>query len=746
MRYTGTFTLLALTIFMMISTNPVYSEESQSHYKRIIEKIDSLEKISLDHHLKKDLDHNWDTISQSQKHEIEDMIDDITLLESVYHQKSYPEIENSFDRFRFSLNQTKTITDLTDHTNQIDEIESAISVLISRNEINHTLKNNPISDSQTYLNDIWEPVQNQLERSTTTDNVLALREDIDKIKVIVQYNSEIHENTHSPVFVMIDPHIKSIWSSFKSEIEKSSLLDDMKTVATKYHQNMRVVDDEIISKWEDKVITLQKEAHKQNNNSEIISIEQNIKNLNMVKNIESSKSYFDDDSQTKAILLNISGNYLKIKSEIKEYDLYLDKKGQMEQKVIELQNKVNDQSSIERMPEFEPKIKNTLKRVSSIQNALESNDFRYAQQLLNGVEQEWINFERFYPEIRNYTPIYKQQNITTGEKKQIYLEQILDIDNLVRSMGVNQTSADYEKYQKSLQESKVSILYGNFHTGHDKIYQTIDLINQLFLLDDPQIMMNVDYAIGTHILTVNGAVYKHSMNSRDRVSLNIFNADGQIVEVDTHTTRHGEYQILWRGDMKPGLYVAEIYHGPTSKESQIISITDGTQKMVFTQDELAVIEIANIFESLEGFVEKFSGSTSDRQFLKMQLLINKIKEDLTDGDIGPATESIQKFKNNIKLYLPVQSPQIVIDSAVTSDGIIKITGKVQKLVEHREPVFLSVFDQHGKKIHEQLSHDDKYGNINLEIPKRIISGFAVIQIEYHDYLARDIIEITSIPT
>ena len=128
MRYTGTFTLLALTIFMMISANPVYSEESQSHYKRIIEKINSLEKISLDHHLKKDLDYNWDTISQSQKHEIEDMIDDITILESVYHQKSYPEIENSFDRFRFSLNQTRTITDLTDHTNQIDELESAISV------------------------------------------------------------------------------------------------------------------------------------------------------------------------------------------------------------------------------------------------------------------------------------------------------------------------------------------------------------------------------------------------------------------------------------------------------------------------------------------------------------------------------------------------------------------------------------------------------------------------------------------
>lgn len=412
----------------------------------------------------------------------------------------------------------------------------------------------------------------------------------------------------------------------------------------------------------------------------------------------------------------------------------------MEQKVIQLQNKANDKSNLERMPEFEPKIKNTLDKVSHIKNALELNDFKYAQQLLDAVEQEWINFERFYPEIRNFTPIYKQHDISTAQKKQIYLNQISQIDALVSSLNINHTSADYQKYQKSIRESKASILYGNFETGHEKIYKAISFASQKFLSHDPRIMMEVIYYNDSNLLTVNGAVYKHSLNSRDKVSFYLFNQNNEIIELNSRTTKSGVFQILWNSDIKSGLYVAEIHHG-SAKESQMISIQDDLQGMVFNQDEIAIMEIANTFESLENFVKKFTDSGSEKQLWKIQLITSKIKQDLMDGQLKTATESIQKFKNNIKLYMPIQSPKIIIDASVINNTV-KITGKIAKLVEYREAIFLTIFDQDGRRIYEQMTYDDKFGNINIEIPKHILTGFTVIQIEYHDSLARDIIEIS----
>ncbi len=722
----------------LISTEIVYATDTSQHEK-ILEKIDSLNLI-LNDKFKVDIEYNWNATSQSQQYAIKNTINSIERLEEIYQQKNYPEITHSLRDFRDSLKQVETMNQITTYKNDIKVLEQSIDILISSNKIRQMLKYNEILDSKIYLHRIWEPLQEKIKESKTVVDVFSFQTDIEKMGKIIKYNSRIHENTHSLIFTIIDPYVKSVWDDFKREMSQSQSLTGMMKISTSYHNKVGKIDTKIISKWEEKITTLENDAKEQKNIQDIIRIERNIKNLNMVKKIEQNANPFDDDSQSKAILHNISQNYLKIKSDLKDYDLYLDSKKQMEQKVTQLQNKANDPFTLEKMPEFEPKIKNTLNSITHIKNALDLNDFKYAQQLLGALEQEWINFEQSYPEIRNYTPIYKQVNISTEQKKQIHLNQILQIDALVNSLNINQTSTDYQKYQKSIRESKISILYGNFVTGHQKIYKVIDFASQKFLPHDPRIMMDVTFDDDSNLLVVNGAVYKHSLNSRGGVSFYLYDHKGNILEIDSRTTKDGEFQILSKSDIKPGLYIAEIHHG-SAKESQMISIQDDThQNRIFNQNEIAIMNIANTFENLENFVQKFTDSNSERQLQKIQLITSKIRVDLTNGQVKNAAESIQKFKNTIKLYLPIQSPEIVIDVLVDTNTI-KITGKIAKLVEYREPIFLTIFDQDGKRVYEQMTYDDKYGKINIEIPKRILKGFTVIQIEYHDFLARDIVEI-----
>ena len=731
--------LLGVVTVILASTASTAHAADADPYNIILKKIDALS-LGMTDSLQADMRDNWDAV-YSKRYSVTSTMNSIDRLGEIYQQRQYPQITDSIRSLGASIRNANTVDQIMGYRDDIAKLEESVEVLDNSNDVERMLLlHEDVSDLKTYLHGIWTPIHANINDSRTADDVLSFQTDVENMEQTIRYTLSIYENTHSPVFTIIDPHIKSVWNSFRYEVPNTESLEDLTKVTAQYYHKVGKIDGKIISRWDAKITELQVHAGRQGNVRDLMLIENNIKTLDMVKHLEKNTKSFDD-TQSKAILKNISQNYIKIKSDLKEYDLYLDGKNQMTQKVTRLLHMANDKSNVNKMPEFESKIKNTLNSVSHIKNVLKTNDFRYAQQLLGALEQQWLNFERFYPEIRSYTPTYEQQDLSTAQKKQFYLKQISQISSLVKSLNLNQASSDYMQYKKSLQESKASILYGNFQTGHEKIYKTIDFVGQKFLPHDPRIIMNTSYD-DSNMFTVAGAVYKHHMNSRDPVSFYLFNHDGQIVKFDSRTARSGDFQMLWRADIQPGLYIAEIQHG-SARESQIISISDGHHEMVFNQDEIAMMEVANTFENLEGFVDRF-GSSGSRGMEKMQLVINKIRGDLTSGQLDTAAASVQKFKNNIKLYMPIQSSGINIDASQT-DSTVRVTGNIAKTVEYREQIFLTVFDHDGKRVYEQITYDDKYGNINIEMPKHALAGLAVIQVEYHDSLARDIIEINQNP-
>ena len=734
-KYAIIITLLAVAAIAPIDAANATNNE---HYEKILKNTNYLNS-GLKYEIMTHIANNWNSTSMSQEHTVKNIINSVDHLEKIHKQKTHPQIGKPLQELRYMLLQTKTMSDLIIHQDRIQNMESAINVLDHTKKIAEMLRYNPILDSKQYLHDIWEPIQQKIQHSESIEDIISFQTDNDRMEKIITYNYKIHDNIHSPVFTLIMPEIKSVWSDYKEEMSEVKSIIQMTNIATKYYNQVGKIDSSIISKWEEKIISLKEYAKKQDNHEDLMRIDKNIKNLNMVKKIQKIQHPLDSDAQSKAILYNLSQNYLKIKLDLDEFDRYLENKNEIKQKLDYLQKKANDPYSIKSMPEFEPKIKNTVHHMSYITNALETNDYKYAQQMIDALEREWNNFEQFYPEIRNYTPIYKQSDISTFNKKQIYLEEISKMDALIGSLDIKSTSLEYKKYQKLIHESKASILYGNFDVGHEKIYDALDYASKNFLDHDPRIIMDITYD-DSNLLTVNGAIYKHSMNSRDSVLFYLFDQDDKILESRSYTTKHGDFQILLNGKIEPGIYIAQVQYGH-AKESQIISIQKDTIKnMVFTQAELSIMELANTFENLEDFLTKFNDTVSENQLQEIQLLISNIKQELADGKIKEAAKSIQEFKNKIKLYVPIQSSKIAIDVS-TTDSIVKITGKTAKLVQYREPIFLTIFNQDGKRVYEQMAYDDKYGSINIEIPAHAFRGLAIVQVEYHDFLARDTVEI-----
>lgn len=273
--------LFLLGFVALISDNTVHAVDA-SPYEKMLEKIDSLSLILKDK-FKADIVGNWNATSQSQQYVVMDVLNSLDRLEEIYQQKKYPEIVYSLRELRISIKNTETMKQITTHQNEIEKIEQSIDVLNYSNKIRHMMKYNEILDSKIYLHNIWEPIQEKIQESNTVEDVLSFQTDIEKMEKVIKYNSRIHENTHSPVFTIIDPHVKSIWTNFKEEMSQAKSLTDMIKITTKHHKKVGKIDGKIISKWEMKITTLENDAKRQENIQEIMRIEKNIKNLNMVK-------------------------------------------------------------------------------------------------------------------------------------------------------------------------------------------------------------------------------------------------------------------------------------------------------------------------------------------------------------------------------------------------------------------------------------------------------------------------------
>ena len=220
----GDYIKVSLIVFLfgfvsLVSTDLVYGI-NMTPYEKMLEKIDSLSLV-LNDRFKEDIENNWGVISHVQQYKTKSVIDSIDRLEGLYHQKKYSEITDALKHLRVSLKHTDTIKQILTYQNEIRQLEQSVIILDSSNKVKNMLKHNEVLDSKIYLYDIWDPIQKKIQNSKTVDDILLLKTEIGYMQKIIEYNSRIYENVHSPVFTIIDPNVKLVWGDFKEEMQQN---------------------------------------------------------------------------------------------------------------------------------------------------------------------------------------------------------------------------------------------------------------------------------------------------------------------------------------------------------------------------------------------------------------------------------------------------------------------------------------------------------------------------------------------
>ena len=288
-------------------------------------------------------------------------------------------------------------------------------------------------------------------------------------------------------------------------------------------------------------------------------------------------------------------------------------------------------------------------------------------------------------------------------------------------------------------DARKSIEIGSFKAGHEKIYDVLQFIQENLLGHDPRIIFDVSFDDSQNIWNIHGAIYKHSFNSRGKLSFSLYNVhNDNIGDVRFLNTKAGEFNVSWHKNVEPGLYIAKLSHG-ASHEYKLISVQNerGTK---FSQKEIDIMNLATKFEKLENFLDVFGDNNNQQHDSKFDPIIQIIQNKLKQGTTSGTQKNIDILEEIIQRYLPVRSSDAIIE-VTYANNMISVSGQVAKLVDFREVLFISVFDENGDRIYEELIYDDSKGNFETVFAKPVQSGLVVVQLEYHDIVATDIISI-----
>ena len=291
------------------------------------------------------------------------------------------------------------------------------------------------------------------------------------------------------------------------------------------------------------------------------------------------------------------------------------------------------------------------------------------------------------------------------------------------------------KYFEMEEDAIKSVEYGNFVDVDSKIAQLqMFLINNLPLRNE-RIIFNISYDIERDIWTMKGAVDSQSP-VRENLYLTVYdNAGNTHSNLKFSDTKSGEFFTQWQSPTEPGMYVVLLQY-QNSQATQIINIQEKSQTVYNKVD----YTIAKEFEDLEEFINRFGDQSVPQYQTEFVPVLEKIRTALSKNDQTSVKNDLPYLKNLIEKHLPIKSRSAIIEATIDGDKLL-IAGAVQKTLSFREELYLTIFDQKGNVVVDEIFYDDVSGRYNALLSKPTNPGLYVAQLEYHEIKVTDIFQV-----
>ena len=251
-------------------------------------------------------------------------------------------------------------------------------------------------------------------------------------------------------------------------------------------------------------------------------------------------------------------------------------------------------------------------------------------------------------------------------------------------------------------------------------------------------MMNLDFDPEKDIWVIKGATEKSAFDRRENLYATVMNMDGSThSSLEFTDTKQGNFYTQWFAPTESGLYIVELQY-QNSKATQIVHVPEEFDYESPTSN-LNMVDLAREFEELQSFAKEFGGENFDSN-PRFASVINEIKSSFTDANAESASDNLDELRLIIERYLPIRNPTAPIEASYDGAKLV-ISGRVLKLVEFSEDLFIDVYDQKGDLVKEIILKDDSSGLFTEVVQQSFAPGVYVVQLQYHNLIVTDFFNV-----
>ena len=681
--------------------------------------------------------------------EITDLIDILSkarYLDIVSRKQSdlYRLVQNDWDILKPSFENKDSIEDLLASKTRVSELHQ-ISIILQKLDgvdrfISSDSKDN--SDLANLIMSDWQALERDLALATSVADILKSELKINQMAQVIDISSRINKSVEISQTSNLDSSLVDDWKLLLERVENAKSIDDILDIVSEFDQSMTELREKRnpLLVLEFQYRAMKQKAEIQADYKNLFLIDNALKILDTAKQMESGDPSITRIDRIEVLLTWVSITAPQIQADLDSYnkDAYKVRASDILQRAKSIENLVELSLTKNRfLPNYIKFTETFNEKIDNVRDLVIKNDLDQADKLVHKLFDEWTMVSKAYADdpLGSLSPV----GYTVDEIKRIEFRKMLDTFSNMVSTFYNAGFSDYiDEYNEKMYAANELIDIANFVDTESKILEIGNYLSDHLVLNHDSIFYDISFDAEKDIWIIKGATEKSAFDRRENLYVTVFNMDGSThSSLEFTDTKQGNFYTQWIAPTDPGLYIVQLQY-QNSIATQIVHVEEGFD-YEYVDSNLNMVELAREFEELQSFAKEFGGENfvSNPRFASV---INEIKFGFIDVNAESVDNNLDELKTIIERYLPIRNPTAPIEATYGEDKLV-ISGRVLKLVEFSEDLFIDIYNQKGNLVKEIILKDDPTGLFTEVVSQPFDSGMYVVQLQYHNLIVTDFFNV-----
>ena len=679
--------------------------------------------------------------------EIADLIDVLSkarYLDIVSRKQSdlYRLVQNDWERLKLSFESKESIDDLLASKTQVSDLHQVSIILQKLDNVDRFISSDSKenSDLANLIMPDWNVLERDLALATSVDDILESELKIKQMAQVIEISSRINKSVEISQSIDVDSSLITDWKLLLERVENANSIDAILEIVSKFDASMTDLREKRnpLLVLEFQYISMREKAEIQADYKNLFLIDNALKILDTAKQMESGNPSIMRIDRIEVLLTWVSGKATEIQTDLNSYnkDAFKVRASDILQRAKSIENLVELSLTKNRfLPNYIEFTETFNEKIDNVRDLVIKNDLDQADQLVRELFDEWTMVSKAYTD----DPLGSDVGYTADEIKRIEFRKILDAFSSTVSTFYNPGFSEYvDEYNEKMDAANVSIDIANFVDTESKISEIAAYLSEHLVLNNERIMYDISFDLEKDIWVIKGATEKSAFDRRENLYATVMNMDGSThSSLEFTDTKQGNFYTQWFAPTESGLYIVELQY-QNSKATQIVHVPEEFDYESPTSN-LNMVDLAREFEELQSFAKEFGGENFDSN-PRFASVINEIKSSFTDANAESASDNLDELRLIIERYLPIRNPTAPIEASYDGAKLV-ISGRVLKLVEFSEDLFIDVYNQKGDLVKEIILKDDSSGLFTEVIQQSFTPGVYVVQLQYHNLIVTDFFNV-----